>query len=89
MNGGWLRREMVVTLLFVAVGVVNLIGGDYLSALVWGLLAASGVLYRSDPGQPVRGLRDMDLTPRNIAAALAVLVALAIVIARIAADFSG
>lgn len=89
MHSSWFRREMVIALLLVAVSVVNLAGGDTLSALVWGLLAVSSVLYSSAPGQPVRGLRDMDWTPRNIAAALAALVALVIIMARIAADFSG
>ncbi len=77
-----MRRVQILALVVLALGLVNLLSGDWVGGAVWVLLAGAAALYQPVPGF---SLREIGGSPRNCAAALLMLAALGIVVVRLVA----
>lgn len=74
----WTRTQ-IAGLLFIVVGLMNLLTSDYLLGLIWALLGISMIAYV--PGREgERSLRRFEPSPRNYAAVGAVILAIVLLV---------
>lgn len=89
MNVKRVRRAQILALAILALGLVNLLSGDWVGGGVWVLLAGASFLYQPPPGERAYSLKQGAWSPRNVTAAVLMLAALGIVIARLVVAFAG
>jgi len=79
----WTRIQLA-GLVFIAVGLMNLLTADLLLGGVWALLGLSLIAYVSPSAEPDGEPRRFEPTPRNLLALVAALLAFALLVAEIA-----
>ena len=83
------RRTQILALAVLALGLVNLLSGDWVGGIMWVLLAGAALLYQPPPGGRAYSLREIGWSPRTAAAAVLILAALVIVVVRLVTAFMG
>ncbi|HMM27350.1 MAG: hypothetical protein AAGU78_11225 [Chloroflexota bacterium] len=73
----WAKTQLA-GLLFIGVGLMNLLTADLLLGVVWALLGASLIAYEGSHDAAGRATRGFEPTPRNFFALAAALLALAL-----------
>ncbi len=83
----WTRMQLA-GLVFIAVGLMNLLTADLLLGGVWALLGLSLIAYVSPSAEPDGRPRRFEPTPRNLLALAAALAALVLLVAEIAVEIA-